>query len=125
TLVAVGFITYLADRVSMTWLPLAAIAGAGVMSLLMYVLAWKKGVTPLRLVLVGIGMSAATSSLTMMMIVLGNHYSTQQAYIWLTGSVYGANWGDVLALLPWVVVCIPLALLFARTANVQELGDDV
>jgi iron complex transport system permease protein len=122
---AVVFITYFADTVSIKWLPLAAIIGAGIMSILIYFLAWKNGVSPIRLVLVGIGMAAAMSALTTMMLVLGNTYSTPQAYLWLTGSVYGANWENVYSMLPWVLIFIPLALFFSKTANAQELGDQV
>lgn len=120
---AVFYITFLAESAGIQLLPLAAIAGAGIISVLIYFLAWKKGVSPIRLVLVGIGMAAAMGALTTMMIVLGNSYSTPQAYLWLTGSVYGANWDNVYSMLPWVLIFIPLALFFSKTANVQELGD--
>ncbi|XEC94541.1 FecCD family ABC transporter permease [Paenibacillus tarimensis] len=122
---AVIFITYFAGAISMKWLPAAAIAGAGIVSILIYILAWKKGVTPIRLVLVGIGIAAATGAMTTMMLVIGNEYSTTQAYLWLTGSVYGATWSKIYAMLPWVLIFIPLSLFFSRTANAQEMGDQV
>ncbi|MFM9281137.1 FecCD family ABC transporter permease [Paenibacillus jiagnxiensis] len=122
---AVIFITYFAGTVSIDWLPVAAIAGAACISALIYLLAWKSGVTPIRLVLIGIGMAAAMSAMTTMMMVLGDTVSTTQAYLWLTGSVYGAKWDDVYAMLPWVLVFTPLSLFFARTANAQEMGDQV
>ncbi|MDP4097200.1 iron ABC transporter permease [Paenibacillus sp. P96] len=125
TLAAVIFITYFAGTVSMDWLPWAAIAGAACISVLIYLLAWKKGVTPIRLVLIGIGMAAAMSAMTTLMLVLGDTVSITQAYLWMTGSVYGANWDEILAMLPWVLICIPLTLFFARTANAQEMGDQV
>ncbi|NOV04663.1 FecCD family ABC transporter permease [Paenibacillus planticolens] len=125
TLAAVTFITYFAGTVSIHWMPLAAFVGAALVSLIIYLLAWHKGVTPTRLVLIGIGISAATSSLTMLMIVLSPMNSASKAYTWLTGSVYGASWDNVYTLLPWVVVFIPLAIYFARQINVQELGDDL
>lgn len=125
TLAAVTFITYFAGTVSIHWMPLAAFVGAAVVSLIIYLLAWHKGVTPTRLVLIGIGISAATSSLTMLMIVLSPMNSANKAYTWLTGSVYGASWDNVYTLLPWVIVFIPMALYFARHINLQELGDDM
>ncbi len=120
---AVAFITYLAGSVSLLWLPVAAIIGAGTVSAAIYFLAWKNGVSPIRLVLVGIGIAAATGALTTMMLVMGDGYSTQQAYVWMTGSVYGAGWNDVFGLLPWTAAGIPLALLLSRTADTLELGD--
>src|SRR5690606_9729121 len=117
---AVAFITYLLGDVSIQWLPAAAFAGAGVVSLVIYILAWNKGVTPIRLVLIGIGISAVMGSLTMLMITLSPIKAAGQAYIWLTGSVYGASWDNVYTLLPWVALFIPLAFAFARNITVQE-----
>lgn len=122
---AVAFITYLLGDVSIKWLPAAAFAGAAMVSLVIYTLAWRQGVTPIRLVLIGIGISAVTGALTMLMITLSPITAAGQAYIWLTGSVYGASWENVYTLLPWVAVFIPLAFVFARDVTVQELGDDV
>ncbi len=122
TVAAVYLITFHSE-VSLSFIPVAAILGAGIVSFLMYTLAWKQGVTPIRLVLIGIGIQAAMSALVQMLIVLSPTYSTSEAYIWMTGSVYGANWGHVKSMLPWVLVFIPLSLLLSRRVNVQELGD--
>ncbi|MBD2845495.1 iron ABC transporter permease [Paenibacillus sp. IB182496] len=122
---AVAFLTYAAGTVSLQWLPAAAIAGALLVSLLIYALSWQGGVTPIRLVLVGIGLSAAASAVTTMMIVRSPMVSAGEAYIWLTGSVYGASWQDVHTVWPVVAAGLPLALAFARSLNAQELGDEV
>jgi len=124
-LAAVTFITYFAGTVSIQWLPAAAFAGAGLISIVIYLLAWSKGVTSTRLVLIGIGISATASSLTMLMIILSPMSSASQAFTWLTGSIYGASWDNVYALLPWVIIFLPAALIYARNVNVQELGDEM
>lgn len=121
---AVLFITYF-SAVSIKWLPVAAIIGAGIASIIIYVLAWKKGINPIRLVLIGIGVEAGMGALVTMMIVLSPTYSTSEAYIWLTGSVYGTNWNNVLAMLPWTLIFVPITMLLARKINAQELGDDL
>ncbi|MDF2716191.1 MAG: iron transporter permease [Paenibacillus sp.] len=122
---AVAFIAYFSGAVSIGWLPLAAFLGAALVSIVIYGLAWNRGVTPTRLVLVGIGISAITGSLTMLMITLSPIKAAGQAYIWLTGSIYGASWDSVYSLLPWVIVFIPFARAYARNVDVQQLGDDV
>jgi iron complex transport system permease protein len=121
---AVLFITYFSEY-SIKLLPFIAIIGAGVISLFIYALAWKKGVTPMRLVLVGIGVQAAMGAIVTMLMVLSPTYSTSEAYIWLTGSVYGANWNNVYSMMPWVFIFVPLALLLSRKVNLLELGDDL
>lgn len=122
---AVIFIATLSGIVSISWLPLAAILGAGIVSITIYLLSWKNGVTPIRLILIGIGIAAVMNALITMMIVLSEIATASKAYIWLTGSIYGANWNDVIGMLPWILIFIPLTLLFSRTVNVKELGDNL
>ena len=51
--------------------------------------------------------------------------TTLSAYVWLTGSVYGASWPEVRALgLWWLVLLLPLAGL-ARHAVLAQLDDDL
>ena len=88
---AVAFITVLGGTVSIKLLPLAAVTGAIIVSLLIYLLSWRSGVTPIRLVLIGIGMSAVMGAGTTFMLVMSPFFSAGKAYIWLTGSVYGAT----------------------------------
>lgn len=122
---AIIFIAYVMGTVSIIWLPLWAIGGAAAAALLIYSLSWKKGVTPIRLVLMGIGIAALMKAFVTMTLVMSEAAVTTKAYIWLTGSLYGAAWTDVYAMLPWLLLFIPAALLYARLMNALELGDDV
>lgn len=122
---AVGFLSFLSGQISIKFMPLAAIIGALLVSFIIYVLAWRKGVTPIRLVLIGIGMSAITGAGTTFMLVQSPHYSLGRAYTWLTGSVYGSTWDNVWLILGAVIILIPLAVLFARSLDAQQFGDDV
>jgi len=106
-------------------LPLAAFAGAALVALLIYMLAWRKGDSPIRLLLVGIGIASIAGALTTLMITFGDINDVQRALIWLTGSVYGRSWEELLPLLPWIAIFVPLALLLARDLNALNLGEDV
>ncbi|WP_078429339.1 FecCD family ABC transporter permease [Alkalihalobacterium alkalinitrilicum] len=119
------FIVFLLGTVSIKWIPLAAISGAAIVSIIIYLLSWKEGVTPIRLVLIGIGVAAATKAMVLFMIVTSDTVATTKAYIWITGSLYGADMQDVLSLLPWVLILLPITLMLARIVNVMELGDDI
>ncbi|MFC4799935.1 FecCD family ABC transporter permease [Neobacillus sp. GCM10023253] len=126
----VGFLAIFSDKnhsltVSIAWLPLAAFIGAGVVAFLVYFLAWKNGVSPIRLVLIGIGISTLMQALTTLLMVMGPIYQASQANIWITGTVYGSNWKNVAILAPWAVIFLIIAFVAARTLNIQELGDDV
>jgi len=111
--------------VSVTVLPLAALVGAAVVAVLIYGLAWKKGDSPIRLILVGIGLTAVIGALTTMMLTFGAIEDVTRALIWLTGSVYGRGWAELRALLPWLVVLVPVAFLMSRELNALNLGEDV
>ena len=122
---AVCFLSFFATVMGMIWLPVFAIAGALLAALLIYALAWNSGVTPMRLVLVGIGISSAMGAVTTFVIAASPLSTSITAYIWLTGSVYGASWVEVKALLPWLLMSWPLAFYLARRVNTQELGDQL
>jgi len=126
TLGAVCFFFFLGDKYSIHWLPLCAVIGAFTSTLLIYIFAWKHGVSPLRMVMIGIGMSAAYSSISYMLMISGPIVLANKALTFMTGSVYGVSWAkDVSVLAPWVLILMPVALLLAREVNVQELGQEI
>lgn len=119
----VGFMTLFAGY-SVHFIPFIAIAGALAAVILNYTLAWKKGVSPFRLVLVGLGLSTAAGALTMFLLISGPSYLAAQVLNWMTGSIYGTNWTYIKALWPWVVIVIPLSMLYAKELNIQALGEE-
>ncbi|MFC0211689.1 FecCD family ABC transporter permease [Paenibacillus chartarius] len=124
---AVCFFFFLSEAVSIHMLPFFTIIGAFAGTALIYMLAWKHGVSPLRLVLIGIGMSAVFKSFSyMLMISTPNFFIGAKSLTFMTGSIYGTSWDkDVAILLPWVLVLLPLTYIQARNINVQQLGDEV
>ncbi len=126
----VAFLTIFSNKdntlmVSIKWLPVAAFIGAAVIAFLVYFLAWKKGVSPVRLVLIGIGISALTQACTTLLMIMGPIYRASQANIWITGTVNGSDWQDVWILLPWSIIFIFLSFMITRQLNIQELGEEV
>lgn len=124
-LAAVTFLALFGTTLSIHWLPAAALLGALLAALLVFLLAWKGSVSPSRLVLVGIGLSAAMGALTTLLIVISDDAAAMTAYVWLTGSLYAAQWQDVLGMLPWLLVALPLCLAQARHMDAMALGDAV
>ncbi|HVU14129.1 MAG TPA: iron ABC transporter permease [Phototrophicaceae bacterium] len=123
-LVAVALIVVL-KSVPVGLLPFATFAGALVTAGAIYLFAWRNGSsTPIRLILIGIAVESLVGAGTTVMLLFGNIIDVQQAYIWLTGSVYASTWAQVYALGGWLIVLLPLALLLARPLNALNLGDD-
>ncbi|MBY0160506.1 iron ABC transporter permease [Cytobacillus firmus] len=104
-------------------MPFAALVGAFLAAFLIYSLAWKQGVTPIRLVLVGIGINAAFGALIIVFQLMMDPNNFMQATIWLSGSIWGASWEYVVAILPWILLLIPLAVYKSQKLNVLNLGD--
>ena len=111
--------------VSIHWMPLAAFIGATIVAILLYLLAWKNGLSSFRLVLVGIGLWALTKALTNLFMIIGPIHQAAQANVWITGSVYGSNWSNVQILAPITIVLLLIAFIMTRHLNIQELGEDI
>ncbi|SDL79405.1 iron complex transport system permease protein [Modicisalibacter muralis] len=122
---AVIFLALLGTGLSIHWLPAAALLGALLSAILVFFLAWKHGITPSRMVLVGIGLSAAMGAVTTLLIVVSDDAAAMYAYVWLTGSLYAAQWQDVFGMLPWLLATVPLCLVYARHMDAMALGDSV
>ncbi|WP_430787727.1 FecCD family ABC transporter permease [Virgibacillus flavescens] len=130
-LAVVLFIFFFQDTISMTStvsafiMPLFALIGAVFAAFLVYLLAWKNGVNPIRLILVGIGVNAGFSAALIIFQLKMDPQDFRQATVWLAGDIWSANWNFVWALLPWILILIPYSLHKANSLNVLNLGDDI
>lgn len=123
---AVLFLYLFYGTLSIKWMPVGAIVGAFAVTALLYALAWRGGVSPIRLVLIGTGLSAAFKAAAYMLIISSPFMLAVKSVTFMTGSIYGASWQkEVLPLLPWVAVLLPLTWLQARHVNVHALGEEV
>ncbi|MEK4014950.1 FecCD family ABC transporter permease [Peribacillus sp. FSL M8-0224] len=107
-------------------MPFTALVGSFLAAFLIYALSWKKGqVTPARLLLVGIGINAAFGAGLVIFQMKMEPNNFMKALIWLSGTIWGTNWTFVWALLPWLVVLIPLAIYKSKVLDVLRLGDPI
>ncbi|MDT8913056.1 iron chelate uptake ABC transporter family permease subunit [Amycolatopsis sp. PS_44_ISF1] len=105
--------------------PAVALAGGVVAAVLIYLLAWRRGVTGYRLVLVGIGVAAALSGAVSYFLTRADVRVAALALIWLTGSLNGADWDRVRTIGVFLVVLVPAALVLARSLAALQLGDEL
>ncbi|SMQ61920.1 iron complex transport system permease protein [Bacillus sp. OV166] len=106
-------------------MPLFALVGAVIAAFLIYVLAWKKGIDPVRLILVGIGVNAGFGAAIVIFQLKMNPQDFMQAAVWLSGDIWGANWKFVSILAPLILLLLPFVLYKAHTLNILNLGDQV
>ncbi len=103
---------------------LAALLGALLTAALMYVLAWRDGVTGYRLVLVGIGLAAILLSVTSYLMTRARVTSAQDALVWLTGSLNGSGLDELVPLAVALLVLVPATVIAARPLDLLGFGDD-
>jgi iron complex transport system permease protein len=107
-------------------LPAAALAGALAASALLHALAVRgRRLDPMRLVVVGVGITAACTSLVTWLLTLGDVTLVGPAVMWLAGSLHASTWGRVVGLAVALTVCVPWLVVGARRLDLLTLGDDV
>ncbi|MET9256465.1 iron chelate uptake ABC transporter family permease subunit [Streptomyces sp. NPDC003717] len=99
--------------------------GALASALLVYGLAWRRGTTGYRIILVGIGVSWLCLSATDFLMARGGRFQAQAALGWLVGNLNGRDWQQARPLALALVVLLPAALLTGRLMRTLQLGDDV
>jgi iron complex transport system permease protein len=101
-----------------------ALGGALLAALLMYVLAWRDGVSGYRFILIGIGVAVFFEGMTGYVLTRAQLFEARQAMHWLTGSVGQASGSELRLLSIALAVLLPLAVLLQRQLRALELGDD-
>ncbi|MBQ1034889.1 iron chelate uptake ABC transporter family permease subunit [Micromonospora sp. C81] len=103
----------------------AAVVGGLATGLVIYALAWRRGVHGFRLILVGIGISAILTGVNGYLLTRAPLMDAARAVLWLTGSLDGRGWANAGPLLVVLVVLAPVVLIGCGTAlRMMELGDD-
>ncbi|WP_422626815.1 FecCD family ABC transporter permease [Rhodococcus sp. (in: high G+C Gram-positive bacteria)] len=105
-------------------LPLAALAGGLLTAFVIYLLAWRNGVDGFRLILIGIGANAMLIALTNWMLVSADINDVSRAQVWLTGSLNGASWSQVVPAAIALAVIGTWTLIASFTVGALRLGDD-
>ncbi|MEV0615786.1 iron chelate uptake ABC transporter family permease subunit [Nonomuraea sp. NPDC050404] len=101
-----------------------ALAGCVVTAVLVYVLAYRRGVQGYRLVLVGIGANALLLAVNSYLLTRANINDAATAGAWLTGSLGGRGWEHAQPVALALLVLLPLCVWIARPMRMIEMGDD-
>lgn len=126
--IAVFFLFFPIDAASFAYLlPIVAFVGALLTACLIYLFSYSKrtGIQPVRLVLVGVGFSMAFSGLMIILISAAERQKVDFIAKWLAGSIWGTDWPFIWAIVPWLVVLIPLTLYKSQMLNLLGLSEPV
>ncbi|MGM0399554.1 MAG: FecCD family ABC transporter permease [Halobacteriota archaeon] len=105
-------------------LPFAAVVGGAAAFAIVYLVAWRGGTTPVRLILAGVVVGTIFNSLqTGMFYFIESNGVMRTAVAWLAGSLVGVGWESVRVVAVPTLIIAPLSLLAARHLDVLLLGE--
>lgn len=96
--------------------PLLAFCGGFVAFILVYSLSWKGGLSPLRIILVGVAVNAVFTGFI-------DVFSSMSSTSLLNTGITMKTWNDVYALLWYVIVGLVIALIVSNKCNLLMLED--
>ncbi|MDQ7175888.1 iron chelate uptake ABC transporter family permease subunit [Staphylococcus chromogenes] len=105
-------------------LPFASFVGAMVISIVLSLLISFKGVKGSQLALIGMAIGAIAMALVQYLLIR-SPMEANIALVWLTGSLFGRNYQHIISILPWLIVAIPVIMLYSRKLDLLHLGEDV
>lgn len=101
-----------------------AVTGSLLAFALVYLLSWRGGLNADRFLLIGIGVSYFTVSLTTFFLLRSNPWDTPKIYTWLSGTTYGRVWEQVVPLAIVLVIAVPFVVMSRRELDVLSLDED-
>ncbi|WP_343208518.1 iron ABC transporter permease [Anaerolentibacter hominis] len=104
--------------------PAASILGAFVTTMLVYFLAWKNGVAPVRFILSGVAVSSILNAFYSVVSVL--HPDAIQGMIGFSvGSLNARTWNHFMLILPYALAGLILVMCLTNRLNLLSMGDEV
>lgn len=101
-----------------------AFVGAMLAAVIIYILAWKNGIKPVRIILAGVAVSAFLGAgISGLMIFYSDR--VHGALMWMVGGLAARSWPHVQIILPYAVIGLILALCASSYLNVLQLGDEM
>jgi iron complex transport system permease protein len=107
------------------WGIAAACAGGGLVGAgVLFVIAYRGAVSPVRLALAGVALSAFFGAAIVGLLASSRTF-LQTSLGFLAGGLYGSEWRDFRAMLPYIVPGFAGAMLLSGRLNILALGDDI
>lgn len=104
--------------------PIVAFLGGAVACALVYILAWKDGIKPVRIILAGVAVNAMMGGGTSILSILYND-KIQGVLLWVNGSINGKNWEDIKLFGLYSLIGLVLSIFCIRKSNILLLGDEM
>lgn len=106
------------------FLPLAAFLGAFITALVIYLMSWKGGTSPMRIILVGVAINAVLGAVMSALMLLYSE-RVQAVLPWLAGGIAGVGWKQFEMVIYYAVIAVLFSLYAIRHIRILRLGDEV
>ncbi len=101
-----------------------AFLGAMGAAILIYILAWKGGIRPMRVILAGVAVSAFLGAGISALLVFFSD-RVHGALVWMVGGLAARSWPHFYVIFPYTLFGGVLALWGAKRLNILGLGDEM
>lgn len=106
-------------------MPMFGFIGGMLAAALIFSLAWERGrLDPQRLILIGIAVGTGLGSAALFLSLKMKSADFDMATVWITGSIWNANWAFILAIIPWFLVLCPLLFWKTRLLDIFLLPEE-
>ncbi|NRG43500.1 iron ABC transporter permease [Bacillus sp. CRN 9] len=105
-------------------MPIFGLIGGLIASLFIFFFSWKNGTFDTgRLILTGIAIGSGFGALSMYISLKMKASDFEMATVWVSGSIYNANWIYIASMLPWLLILIPIIYKKAYLLDLFQLED--
>lgn len=119
-----GYLTLVAFPQYARALPVAAILGSFITTMIIYFLAYEKGVSPVKMILSGMAVSAMFGAFNdVIRTFFSDHLANAAGF--LVGTLNGCVWSDFSMILPYMAAGILVCFFLPAKMNVLMLGDEM
>lgn len=120
----VGYLTLVVFPQYFQILPIASIIGSFATTMIIYFLAYEKGVSPVKMILSGMAVSAMFGAFND---VIRTFFSDElsNATSFMVGTLNGRVWADFKMIFPYMIVGIVICFLLPAKMNILMLGDEM
>ena len=126
-LISYGQTTYY-DRIgdfALFVMPIVAILGAFLSGGLIYRLSYKKGISPTKLILTGIGVNVGINAVISLYQLNMSKGDYNQVLTWISGSLWGSSWKFFFLVMPLILLFLGLVIWKNKILDVLDLGDEI
>lgn len=119
----IGYLTIVVFPRYLALLPIGSILGAFLTTMLIYALAYQKGVSPVKMILSGMAISALFSAFNDMIKTFFPE-ALANTTGFLVGGLNGTGWASFRMIFPYAFVGIAICIFLPRKMNIMMLGDE-